>query len=813
MNTILSPLPMILLKWTALLALGWTVHGFLRKRHPRARLVLWRSVLCFTLLVPVMQFAPFTVFRFHVSQNPVPELADVISAVPSGNAAANSKSIPGSATSLAKATIPVLKSEVRPSRATPLEISWRWLLLIIFGIGSGFAVLRLAQGQLQLNRLRNASRPANTDMQERAQGIRAALGIKREIDVRISAAAVSPFACGLIRATVILPQKLVQDLPSDEISVLLAHEIAHFRRNDLFWCVGWRWIQALFWFHPFVWKIPAAHSLACEQEADGMASSQCEDHGRYPQLLARLALRILEPPPAETRLALSAAAQVTQRLNHLERGNSGNWNWKYSAGIFGVVALLFLIATGCSTTTDTETASSPSGVKFKNVLVVVQDEDGKPIAGATILPNGFRVKGLHGADAYGWRKNIFGPPEKAVTDSEGKAYVKYPVEGIPEEKEYTGALILKITHPEFASVFVQTYMVDGSEKPIQLTRGIYLEVSGYYGSDHQPVPELVPNLNEELMKADDWQKEAGDVFSFHKLSPGSHLLQLMGRLPSGEIVYSDSFTFTAEEGKNYKFALEMKPGICVEGRLDDNVARPVKNGRVLINVRPKEFPAWNNYGDVDDLLKKYPNFRAWHSYRTIAPDGTFVFESVPPGGLDMVVWGDGFVSKDLDTFQQRNGSKLVKVPGFALPQAFSLVSPETKVEVATEPTATLELTATTKEGKPIAGATVYVNPNIVRMGGIYGNMRDSSETPFRKMDSLPYVPYSAITDNNGLAIIRNIPPTDRGIEIDDSQYQVPLQQPQGWRDRYVRTAFSPGLTNQVHMVMERKGTDFLGTVR
>jgi hypothetical protein len=42
---------------------------------------------------------------------------------------------------------------------------------------------------------------------------------------------------------------------------------------------------------------------------------------------------------------------------------------------------------------------------------VVQDEDGKPIEGATILPDGFRVKGIHGADAYGWNKKLFGPPE------------------------------------------------------------------------------------------------------------------------------------------------------------------------------------------------------------------------------------------------------------------------------------------------------------------------------------------------------------------------------------------------------------------
>jgi hypothetical protein len=301
------------------------------------------------------------------------------------------------------------------------------------------------------------------------------------------------------------------------------------------------------------------------------------------------------------------------------------------------------------------------------------------------------------------------------------------------------------------------------------------------------------------------------ALAFHKLSPGGHILQLMGQLPTGEIVYSDDFTFTAEKGNDYNYALEMKPGIRLEGRLDNNVPRPVKNGRVLISVRAREFPAWNNYADIDDTLKKYPNVYPWKSYRPIAEDGTFVFESIPPGGLDVIVHGDGFVSKNGGDFSQRNGSKLEKVPGFALPQDFTLVAPTTKIEVVTEPAATLEVTAKTKGGKPIEGATVYVNPNVVRMGGIFGNARPSSEEPFRTMAPLPNVPYSATTDKNGFAVIRNIPASDRGMDAFHPHYQVPLQEPKGWRDRHIRFTFAPGETNHYDLMLEPKGKSFIGS--
>ena len=148
--------------------------------------------------------------------------------------------------------------------------------------------------------------------------------------------------------------------------------------------------------------------------------------------------------------------------------------------------------------------------------------------------------------------------------------------------------------------------------------------------------------------------------------------------------------------------------------------------------------------------------------------------------------------------------------GFALPQAFSLEAPTTKIEVLTEATATLELTAKTRFGHPIEGATVWVNPNVVRMGGILGNPGELDEARFRTL-ALPNVPYHATTDKHGVAVLPNIPATDRGIEVYHANYQVPLQEPKGWRDRHLRTSFSPGQTTHYKLTLEAKGKDFIGS--
>jgi len=565
------------------------------------------------------------------------------------------------------------------------------------------------------------------------------------------------------------------------------------------------------WFHPLVWKIPAAHNLACEEEADRLAASQSANQDGYAQLLARLALRVLALPAVETKLTLNAHSQIARRLNYLRQKGMSAWTWKHSLAGFGIAGLLFVLTAGCEFSKTSPAASIVPTVTFKKVLVVVEDEEGKPIEGATVLPDGFRVKGIHAADAYGWNKELFGAPVKAVTDREGKAYVQYPEESIPEEKEFTGELIFSVSHPEFETVRLQEYSVDAPEKPIKLARGLSLQVSGYFGGQHQPVMDLIPNLSQEGVRADDWQSKGNGARAIHKLSPCGHLLQLMGRLPSGEIVYSEAFAFNATRGNTYNFALEMKPGIRLEGRIDDHVPRPVKNGRVLISVRPKEFPAWLVPEDARDLFEKYGSFYFWKTWRPIAEDGSFVFESIPPGEVDVIVEGEGFVSKSIGQVKNRirHATALVNGPPIGIPQPFPLTAPLTKIEIVTEPTATLEVTTKTKSGKPVAGAVIVLNPNVLRMSGSFRVMKHSSEEPFQTAPPLSALSYSGATDQNGLAIIRNIPAFTRIMTVTHSQFQVPLQE--GLRDRYIRMKFSPGTTNQYSLTLEPKGTDFIGS--
>lgn len=865
-----SPVFAVWFKWSCLLALGWGCHGILRHRHARWRLILWRSILCFGLILPWFQILKIPGIKIPVgfqhndtttTELVLPVSTDsivkpslpVISMTPPVNSQMNATAVPGAAVATAN-SLPLQK----PAR----PISRKSLLIGVWVLGCAWGTLRLLRLNRQLSRVREEACQTRVELQQVAAQTRARLEIQQEVVVKLSDEVTSPFVCGLFRPMVILPRKLAQQLSPGEIAALLSHELAHVRQHDLRWCVAWRWIQVVCWFHPLVWKIPAAHNLACEQEADRIAAGQLAEQRDYAQLLARLALQVLALPPVETQLSVNGSSQIARRLSHLGRRGVGVWNWKYSVAGFGLAAMLFLATVGCEFSKSSGTENEEvSKLKFKNVLVVIQDEDGKPVAGATVSPFAFRVKGIHGADAYGWDKQLFGPPEDAVTDGEGKAYMRYPVEGIPSEKEFTAALCLKVTHPDFATVVMQEYSVDKPEAPVQLVHGIPLEVSGFFGSLQKPVTDLIAILTDGTPPTD-WQKENNGCFLYRKISPGGHLLQLMGRLPSGEIVFSDTLAFTAEKGEHGQFdivlppklhpavnqasailevnsktveidyqrriprmamrigsdrdkgihiAFEMKPGIRIEGRLDDNVPRPVKNGRVMMDVRPEQYAALDVIEDYYDQDTTNGGRHFWHSYRPINADGTFVFESVPPGIADMVVLGDGFTSKTTGHLQNRVNGTLVKSRTGAIPQAFPLAAPVTKVEIASEPTATLEFTALTQSGKPIEGVWAGMYPSVFRMWGLAGWIKNSSEEPYREIPSIPDPIFSGKTDKNGELVIENIPPETHGMDIAHPHYQAPLQDLKGWRDRHIRITFAPGMTNHFELALEPKGTDFIGS--
>jgi beta-lactamase regulating signal transducer with metallopeptidase domain len=313
-----SPVFVIMFKWTCLLGLGWLAHWTLRNQHARWRLILWRSILCCGLVLPLLSFV-------HVPGIRIPIVSDIDSKtefyyIPFPKTAPTQTiaiTVNPSPTQFPNSAEVALHSHQRPIWLYQKPFSWIGLFYIIWSLGFVIGAIRLVRLQLCLARLQNDARPPTLELQQLTQLIQNRLNVQLDVELKLTDAVASPFVCGLMKPTIILPQTLLQQLSLRETSALLGHEVAHLRQHDLVWCVAWRSMKTVCWFHPLVWGLPAAHNLACEEEADRIASGQLEEAGSYAQLLARLALHVLKLPAVETKLTLNGSSHIVRRLKHL----------------------------------------------------------------------------------------------------------------------------------------------------------------------------------------------------------------------------------------------------------------------------------------------------------------------------------------------------------------------------------------------------------------------------------------------------------------------------------------------------------------
>ncbi len=93
----------------------------------------------------------------------------------------------------------------------------------------------------------------------------------------------SPLLIGAINPKIILPFKVLVKNGADELRLILAHELAHLKRKDLFW----NWLpelsRVLFFFHPLIWlvrpKLQQIQETCCDYLAIQYSQAGTQEYG------------------------------------------------------------------------------------------------------------------------------------------------------------------------------------------------------------------------------------------------------------------------------------------------------------------------------------------------------------------------------------------------------------------------------------------------------------------------------------------------------------------------------------------------------
>jgi len=265
---------MILAKATLVLLAALGVTRVMERGSAVSRHLVWFVSLGALLLIPVL--ASWSPLRLAVLPPDSVPPASGASAIPGPSLGAPDLQGPATiAPTVSDPTSTAPAARVEAAANTVRDIvspntPWFGILgdpKLLFGIWATVAVLFagwLAFGAMSVARIIRRSRPLESpDWMNPLWEVADRLELDQAPRLVRSEDAKMPFACGLLRPTIVLPAEC-DSWTLDRRRAVLLHELAHVRRRDLVGHTVGRFACALYWFHPLVWT--AAKRLRSESE-------------------------------------------------------------------------------------------------------------------------------------------------------------------------------------------------------------------------------------------------------------------------------------------------------------------------------------------------------------------------------------------------------------------------------------------------------------------------------------------------------------------------------------------------------------------
>jgi beta-lactamase regulating signal transducer with metallopeptidase domain len=186
-----------------------------------------------------------------------------------------------------------------------------WLfgaILFLFRLISQFAEIR---------NLRKTSLPfENLEIQTLTDRLVATLGISRKIEIRTTGKAHSPLTFGVMTPVILLPFALVFQLSPAHLEAVIAHELAHVKRNDYLSNLLLSTLEVLFFFHPCYWWMSQTVKELRENAADELALKAGISAADLANALAEVLQFASQPPP---ELSLAAGKKRNPTLLRIKR--------------------------------------------------------------------------------------------------------------------------------------------------------------------------------------------------------------------------------------------------------------------------------------------------------------------------------------------------------------------------------------------------------------------------------------------------------------------------------------------------------------
>ena len=191
------------------------------------------------------------------------------------------------------------------------------LLVNFWFFGAILFLFRLFAQFTEVRNLRKNSQSfENLEIQTLTDRLVNSLGIRRKIEIRTTERAHSPVTFGVMTPVILLPAALIFQLSPAHLEAVIAHELAHVKRNDYLSNLLLSTLEVLFFFHPCYWWMSQTVKELRENAADELALKAGISSTDLANALAEVLQFASQHPP---ELSLAAGKKRNPTLLRIKR--------------------------------------------------------------------------------------------------------------------------------------------------------------------------------------------------------------------------------------------------------------------------------------------------------------------------------------------------------------------------------------------------------------------------------------------------------------------------------------------------------------